>query len=84
MDVGGKKIKQDWQRVNNFWLKDMVKKKFIVMLFFNLYIFEIFKNKNIESIIRCSLIHLYTPWFQINLVFFETPSCVIISLFSVC
>ena len=28
----------------------MVKKKFIVMLFFNLYIFEIFKNKNIESI----------------------------------
>ena len=50
MDVGGKKIKQDWQRVNNFWLKDMVKKKFIVMLFFNLYIFEIFKNKNIESI----------------------------------
>ena len=46
----GKKIKQDWQRVNNFWLKDMVKKKFIVILFFNLYIFEIFKNKNIESI----------------------------------
>jgi len=28
----------------------MVKKKFIVILFLNLYIFEIFKNKNIEKV----------------------------------
>ena len=30
----------------------MVKKKFIVILFLNLYIFEIFKNKNIEKVKR--------------------------------
>ena len=28
----------------------MVKKKFILILFLNLYIFEIFKNKNIEKV----------------------------------